>query len=397
MVTIDEFTNLGKLSVPVSTLTDEAEQELREGIPLNIEIVDRDGTLLLQEAFSKVSFKNNGEMVYMNADSLQDNLALIAIKEHVPHYLQLVREDNDLSESIAVEIELESVSLQNVRLTEVEFDPESMNDQFLFEKIEGEQETYVIRSVLNDRYLTMRSGFRVGFDAPPYYLSESTDTYPMDLNQLAPQSKFTIERKSNGQYAILDHRDLPLRISGNLLESNYTDNEIALFRIISLNIDWEVVEIDTKHLSPIYPSANTSFGFNSTLVNCGTGLLTQEVGIEKSIESSSTVGWEEALAISSRNTFSVSVTMGAEVKASFFGNEATYSSEVTASYEYSKEVTQSSSSFGEKTETETDTYFSKRMVQVPAKSASLVYDAYQTYSNVEVPFVQRFRVSATGF
>ena len=43
---------------------------------------------------------------------------------------------------------------------------------------------------------------------------------------------------------------------------------------------------------------------------------------------------------------------------------------------------------------ETNTYFSSRTVTVPAGSASLVYDAYQTYSNVKIPFVKRFRIFA---
>jgi hypothetical protein len=53
----------------------------------------------------------------------------------------------------------------------------------------------------------------------------------------------------------------------------------------------------------------------------------------------------------------------------------------------------SESQFAEMTDEDTDTYFSRRVVTVPSGSLFFVYDA-QTYANVKVSFVKRFKIFA---
>ena len=144
------------------------------------------------------------------------------------------------------------------------------------------------------------------------------------------------------------------------------------------------------------PAVDTSFGFNSTLVNCGSGNLTQEVGVEQNITTSQTVGWDSSISVATRNTFGAEVTVGVSAEASFFGVGASASVEASASYEFSREVTASQSQFGEATSEITNSYFTSREVTVPSGNASLVYDAYQTYSNVQVPFVKRWSLHLMG-
>ena len=140
---------------------------------------------------------------------------------------------------------------------------------------------------------------------------------------------------------------------------------------------------------------NTSFGFNSTLVNCGNGLLEQEVGFEESITTTYTSSFEETIGLSKRTTTNVDLTVGATAEASFFGVGGSVSAEVSTGLELSTEVTTESTVAAENTDSETTTLFSTRTVTVPSGSASLVYDAYQTYSNVKLPYVKRLRLQGT--
>ena len=164
-----------------------------------------------------------------------------------------------------------------------------------------------------------------------------------------------------------------------------------------MNIDWSIEGIETQYLQPILPAARNGFSFNSTLVNCGEGKLTQTVGNSKTVETVTTVGWQESISTMSSHTSSASLKLGLEVSGSFFGNGATYSAEVTGSYEYTTSSTTETQNWKEATGSTSETFFSQREVTVPPKTASLVYDAYQSYDNIKVNLVQRLRVRATDF
>ena len=96
---------------------------------------------------------------------------------------------------------------------------------------------------------------------------------------------------------------------------------------------------------------------------------------------------------SHRHTTSVS---GATAEASFFGNGGSVSAEVSAGLEVSVDVTKTRTQSQEYSQSETQTYFSKRTVTVLPGKASLVYDAYQTYSNVKIPYVKRLLIQVSN-
>ena len=150
--------------------------------------------------------------------------------------------------------------------------------------------------------------------------------------------------------------------------------------------------IRPEHLEPISPSVDTSFGFNSTLRNCGSGSLEQEVGIQREVTTTYTTSQSETIGLSGRVTTSVDVSVSATAEASFFGNGGSVTGEVSAGLEVSVEASSTSTVGLEQSNSETNTFFSNRTVTVPAGSASLIYDAYQTYSNVRIPYVKRLRL-----
>ena len=158
------------------------------------------------------------------------------------------------------------------------------------------------------------------------------------------------------------------------------------------DIDWDIQSIGYRSLQPVLLPSQTSFAFNSTLVNCSSGELTQVVGVSESRESKSVTGWEESMSVSSSSEASVSVTIGAEVETSFFGNSGTASTSVTGSYTTTTSRTKTQTLSGSLEQTETVVVSSERTITVPPGKATLVSDIYQSYENVRIPFIQRFRI-----
>jgi hypothetical protein len=244
-----------------------------------------------------------------------------------------------------------------------------------------------------DRYLTIGNSTRVLRQSGAF-------SYPStDPNSLQADYKFKIQKEENGLYTIRGAADdKPLKRFADSGDINWHTNNsgtIQYFRIIALDLFWNAQQVETtEYLTPLFPEVNSSFGFNSTLVNCTEGGLEQVVGIDEEEIITRTFGWEESLSISSREDFQTSVTVGVEAQANFFGGSATATAENTTSYGFSQEVTESQSQFGQESITTTLAFNFERTVTVPPLSASLVYDAYQSYSNVRIPFVKQFIITA---
>ncbi len=267
------------------------------------------------------------------------------------------------------------------------------SEQYLIYKFPNEENTFAIWSANSGRYLLTDSNDKT-------FRQSGAFSYPTGIanNTLHARYRFIIKKESNGLYTINDMSGNPMRNYYNNGKRSWRTNissSIQYFRIIALDIQWETEVLDTKHLKPIFPSVDTSFGFNSTLRNCGSGTLEQQVGIERVVETTYTSSISESIGLSARVTTSVEASVSATAEASFFGNGGSVTGEVTAGLEVSVEASSTTTLASEQSVTDTQTFFSNRTVTVPSGSASLVYDAYQTYSNVRVPYVKRFRLKGS--
>lgn len=389
-LTVDTFTNIAQLNIPIEDLSSDAEDELRNGVPIDINVFDDTNAEIISESYSILSLEENGNDVLIDGNTLAFNDVELEFKLEMPHFLQTVDANGNYG-TYAVE-KPASAGDTGVELYEdySSYSPSWSNHQYYFYKIPNETNVFAIWSKHTNRYLTIGNSSRVLRQSGAY-------SYPTnDPNTIGSDYKFIVKKESNGLYSISGYSDeKPLRRfnnSGNISWHTNNSGEVQYFRILALNTQWDIQQLDTEYMSPILPAVDTSFGFNSTLVNCGNGSLSQEVGIQRDVTTSRTIGWEESLSISSREEFGGSVTVGVEAEANFFGGSVTASAEATATYNFSQEVTASQSQFEEMGSEETNTYFSSRIVTVPSGSASLVYDAYQTYSNVKIPFVKRMRI-----
>ncbi len=395
-LTIDPYTNIIQYSVRVEDLSKDAEDELRNGVPLSVAILDENDSEIVSESYSILSLEENGNDVHIDGNELAYNNVELEFKLDMPHFLQTVDANGNYGINV-VEKPASAVTTSTTLFEDYsEFKATWSNHQYYFYKYPNEENVFSIWSKHTNRYLQISNEqltFRQNGNA----------VHPDGIqnNTLGDDYKFRIKREENGLYTIRRYStNEPLRRRPNGTGLLYwiayplDQYEIQYFRILALDVQWDFQELETKYLNPILPSVDTSFGFNSTLLNCGNGSLSQEVGIQREVTTSRTVGWEESISISSREEFGGSITVGVEAEANFFGGSVTANAEATSTYNFSQEVTSSQSQFEEMGSEETNSYFSLRTVDVPSGSASLVYDAYQTYSNVKIPFVKRFRIFA---
>jgi hypothetical protein len=273
---------------------------------------------------------------------------------------------------------------------------------YTFEAIPGTENTYAIKNVATDRYLRINRNWSppsVGIDA---VVADLNWTFPDDFIRGNTDARFVIKKNNDGSYRLESVRGEPIQVGCCehflfFLMINYEPSQDISFRFVPMNIEWRIENIETQYMEPILPPAKNGFSTNSTLINCGQGSLSQTIGSSETVETITSVGWEETLSISSSHSAGGSLTLGMEVSASFFGNGATYSAEATADYNYTTTSATETTNWNEATGSTSETFFSERTITVPPKSASLVYDAFQSYENIKVNVVQRLRVRANEF
>lgn len=391
-VEIDAFTSLAVLSISVESLSEEAEAELRDGVEITVDIKNANDQIIHSETFGKTSFKTNENRLIPATFEMEDLGTEVAFKEGMPYFLQIVFTSGNLEGRYKADVAATPRNREDnalYRVFTIPGDPPfdygkfKTYAQFYFQKIPNETNVYAIYSAHSKRYLYINNGGRRDLR------QSGSVTYPNDFASLRDNFKFRIQKSSGLGYTF---QDMQGNFLGRTEQTWKLDAGIAQFRIIALDIDWEVELIETRDLKPILPAAQTSFGFNSTLKNCASGTLEQEVGIEVSETTTFSASYEESIGFASRTTASIGASATATAEASFFGSGGSVSGTVEASLEVSTEASQTSTRGEQYTSSKTQTYFSKRTVSVPSGKASLVYDAYQTYSNVRVPFVQKFRI-----
>ncbi len=384
---VDPFTNQARLVLPIEDLSEDAEAELRDGVGLEVAIIDKNGAGLGSSSFSVVSFQENGTTLEISAASLPWVERPVSFNASIRHYVQPISPSGAYSSRVVWKPS--SAQDRNVKLVprNSTFNKGTTSEQFYIYKFPGTTNEFAIYSANTGRYLATDANDKT-------FRQSGGVSYPAGIsdNSLNPVYRFLIQREQNGLYTIRDASGNPMKASGTGWTTNAPGASIQYFRIVSLDIEWQVTQLDTEYQQPIYPPAETSFGFNSTLINCGTGSLEQEVGIEKEVTTTYSSTYSETIGLSGRTTTSLETSVSATAEASFFGNGGSVTGEVSAGLEFSVEASSSSTSSKTAESSNTNSFFSRRTVTVPTGRASLVYDAYQTYSNVRVPYVKRLRL-----
>ena len=398
-IDLDPYAFMGQIKLSVEDLSEADLETLKNGVQVIAKLFDAGGSEIFTETFTSILFKSDPVPTSCNPHDLPDLNTEVAVVENTPYYIQAVKYDNNqvvpenraAFRRILQEIPNDPLSnLSNNLLSmtsTVEFTGDEENSSFFFEAIDGKANHFNIKHQASDSYLKSEQlkygivdlgydGIKVGF--------EKSDR----LNQ-----QFVLHKVGNGVYRMTDAYFEPIKVtSGVGLTVGAAEGEELLVRLVPMNIDWEVQEIETHYLEPLLPAAQNGFSYNSTLINCGSGSLKQTIGEKKNVETTTTVGWEESFSFMSSSTASTSLTLGLEVEGKFFGNGATYSAEATASTQVTTQFATENSVWSEATGKTSETFFSEREITVPSKSAVQAYDAFQSYDNIKVNVVQRVQV-----
>ena len=407
-VSIDSLTNIAYLSYKNEDLTSEQKQELSDGVNVSVRILDENETLLSEDDLSKISFQPSPPHNEIPAKDLEDKYKDVKLRQDVKYYMQVVEEGNEdiygAPSSKAYEVSNNPASFVKLLKTEeIDYNsdfPDQYTTYFFVKISEDPEDIYAIYIKDGERLLYWHikpEKKQLGIqNRRNYVLNEGNtdvrnyENYQFTIDK-AGEGLFTISSVLYDKHLVMDP-DNSTRLK--LAEDN-DESQTAYFRILMFDIDWDIQTIGYKNLQPILPPSQTSFAYNSTLINCSSGELVQEVGVSESRESKSVSGWEESMAVSSSSEKSVSVTIGAEIETGFFGNNATVNTSVTGSYSTTTSKTKTQTRSGSIENTETVVVSSQRTITVPPGKATLVSDMYQSYENVRIPFVQRFRVKGT--
>ena len=414
-IEIDPVSFMGQIRLVKEELTEEAIDELANGVFVKSVIKDTDNLIITTDSIT-TSFRSNPSPRKVIAAGLKvtDENRTIYLSEDTSYYFQPLDGDDNPEPGKSMAVRAADQSFIMTSASGAEFNGNEDNRNFSFIPIPGKVNTFAIRIKSGGRFLysgTISNSATINLVSGIYVHNGLAASGVTDFNLIRDNLDFhfKIEWIDDGIYELQNSSGSPVRLAPDIgatfdmllrptafIGPIITSQPIR-WRLISTTIDWEVQNLGTTFLEPILGKAETDFKFNSTLTNCGSGGLSQKVGIEATETEIGTVGWEESLSINTTNSISVSTTVGIEFDAKFFGKGAKYAASITAGYDYSRSVDESSTKFEERTEEVGAKIFSERTVTVPSGSASLVYDAFQFYSNTRVNFVQRLRVSGVDY
>ncbi len=421
IIEVEKYTNYAVLKLAIVDLSDEAIQALGNGIDIEVGLLDENENVLFTETLEKVIFNNanTGEVLFaLDAPDLDIE---VYFNPETPYFLQLINEsgfietktlDNspnlayrgteDVGNTCANNSQQFDYDLRAPTInTNADFANTSTSQQFYLQKLEGEN-VFSIISADTGTYLASI----LSFNGTDLQVATSPFTEAEYANQPLPDFlKFHIEKK-NGTYQLYAfERAMPLKFSTFERDCEIVQNvklkyEVTLlstfgsekgqnFRIVASNVNYEGQTISTEYMQPILPPAENSFGFNSTLKNCTSNDIQQEIGVQIDESTTMFVSWEDTVGFAQANGEKTTISVEAEASAEFFGVGASVSGSSTEEIELTTSYTAEATTAGGQEDIKTKSFNTKRTLTVSPGKQILAYDAIQTYPNIKIPFVQR--------
>ena len=349
---VDSLTNIARLKLPIDDLTEAAENELRNGVSIDIQIQDSNDSTITSESYSIISFTQGNNEIDVDASALEAINTELYFNPDVRYYLQLVNAQGNYGNKVVWKPGSGDDGSLRLEERSTSFNQGVTSEQFLIHKYANTDNEFAIYSAITNRYLRIGTSSRTFRQSGAYsYPSTDPDALDSDL-------RFIIKKESNGLYTIRGASDgNPLRKIANGSATNWDTNTTG-----------------------------------TILRNCGSSLLSQEIIFENEETTSYTSSISETIGFSSRTTNTLGVSVTATANASFFGIGGSASGTVSTDVEVSVEAQSESTIYEEESAYTSTSWSSVRTVNVLPGSASLVYDAYQKYNNVKVPYVKRLRI-----
>ncbi|WGD34045.1 hypothetical protein [Olleya sp. YS] len=413
-IPLDEYSYLGQLKIPLEGLSEAAKNELTNGVPVTPEYKDVNGNIIFTESTFTSSFQSNPPTRSANTNNIQETIEnqTLTLSDSTTYYIQRMNVDGSPDNGAWRFLDNPSYS-HVITANPTDFNANETDRGFAFIPIPNEYNTFAILHKETGRFIqateiTVNTQNYFGTFVAPN-LSTRTNFSQIQSASDYDNFKYRFDQLNDGSYSIVSIEwgdNFPLKqIPGfGLSFSNWVVNNAVVFnpqtvyaeprswRLVSTSVQWNVTSIGTSFLEPILPPAVTSLTFNSVLNNCGSGTLSQTVGVAQSETQQSTIGFEETLSTTTSNSFDVGVSLDVEFSAQILGTGTTVNAGVNTSYGHSWSSTETTSEWESTQSGETQVITSTRTVIVPSGSASLVYDVIQFYPETRINFAQRFRV-----
>ena len=261
-IDLDPISFMGQVKLAVEDLDEDARQELTAGVPISVTLLDENSNQIIEgESLSSVSFLPNPQPQNVNAANLAETpeVATIHLRPGTNYFLQQVQADGTVVAKKVTNSETALV-LEGDGNSFVGDQPSST---WRFEPIKGKQNTFFIRQASTKAPIVNSQPFSIVGD-PINGPVVSSETHK------GSKEAFTFEKVNDGVYRIRNSKGQLVNSSGWLTYSGAADD--VYFRIIAKDISWTAQSIGTTLISPILPEAQTAFGYNSTLKNCGRGI-----------------------------------------------------------------------------------------------------------------------------
>lgn len=422
LLEVDPFTNFASFKLALEDLTDGAEDALRNGIDLTVELLDASETTLFTEDLSNVLFKENGTKEELRGENVPELDTEIYLAPDTPYFIQLVSSDGQI-ESRALDnhpglvfgeedaiigcIDDYTTFFQYPSLNaDADFSSDNLSQQFYFQR--RNRNLYYIISRGTNTYLKNNKSTFFGFEINQVSTSDIAKT--SNFGSLGDELLFEIKKEGNSYllYALGENKPLAFDTSSrscsigiatvdyeltSLMSFSNSTADGQNFRIVTTDVEYETESIETWYGEPILPSPENSFKFNSTLTNCTSRDLVQEVGTEVTESTTMSLSWEETIGLTSSVTSTSSVSVSAEAGVNFFGTGGKVSGTVSQELEVGVEISKSATTSEGQSSTNENTILTGRTVTVSPGKQVLAYDAVQTYPDISVPFVQRLKIS----
>lgn len=388
VLAIDPVTNIAIMRILNEDLTEDQKNAFEHGVSIEILIHDENQTLLSEYQSTSQVLDDSGVPL-----KLFTNLVFtpppLKIKEGVSYLLHpegqggLIRSGNGCSSCWVVD---SFVDNDNIRgQFEIKFTP-----------VEGETDTYYIEGI--DWGNNSNDGEGTYFTKGKETLESHKDSDTIFMMKKQYSHQWIIEQDDDGWVRIIraEHSNHLITWGTNKLRQRHMNDvrhgESARFRIITNNINWNMTDRGTVYHQPVMPPARVEFAYASTIRNCTSGPMTEQVGTSKSRTSNHTATLTESLKVFTSHEGNVAFGVTAALGGEIYG--AKVSVNVSASYTHTRSNTSTTEVAEQFEDGETTTVSRTRSLEVLPFTVVEVYDAVRVVSGANVPFTQKFRLTA---
>ncbi|NKI32494.1 hypothetical protein [Croceivirga thetidis] len=404
-VEIDQNTFLATFSFENKDLSESEKNGLEDGVALKITVENELGEVLAVYTSTRYSLMSSPEEIEVD-DSTKADINPIVLNPEVDYYLQIL--NADLTAVFGAPSATLRTSTTNFA-TEVKVrsseDLDYVNDtqetipftRFRFETVDAENNIFNIYNPngAKKHYLYMDGNNRLNVQSEANYSNNNGNT-PDAASRANYQ--FKIEKVDTGKFVIApETTNIPLIASASLasITSQVVENP-SHFRILNFEIDWSIQSRKTSFLAPILPPSQTIAAYNTALKNCGSGPLTDVVGVTESLTRTDTYSWSESIQVATSVEASLSTTISSTIETSvntqFFGASNSVTASVTAGLSVGHTTTETRTETNETTTSESIKLASERTITVPPGRGTTAADIYQKYENIRIPYVQKYEI-----